>query len=108
MSPGMSALPPSRQCAASTTSAPSATSGVINQQGRPFTHGYEIHLEKATLVFDLGAGQPLTVLTHDGKVQQPKLGSPEMTDAFPIELKEAGRAITSGKPSPKSRTKPTA
>ena len=25
----------------------SATSGVINQQARPFTHGYEIHLEQA-------------------------------------------------------------
>ena len=26
-----------------------AASGVIAQQGRPFTHGYEIYLEKATL-----------------------------------------------------------
>ena len=29
-----------------------ATSGVIDQQGRPFTHGYEIYLEEATLFFD--------------------------------------------------------
>ena len=29
-----------------------AASGVIGQQGRPFTHGYEIYLEKATLLFD--------------------------------------------------------
>ena len=29
-----------------------ATSGVIDQQGRPFTHGYEIYLEGATLFFD--------------------------------------------------------
>ena len=29
-----------------------ATSGVIDQQGRPFTHAYEIYLEKATLFFD--------------------------------------------------------
>ena len=29
-----------------------ATSGVIDQQGRPFTHAYEIYLEKATLLFD--------------------------------------------------------
>jgi len=77
-----------------------ATSGVIDQQGRPFTHGYEIHLEKATLVFDLGDGLPLTVLTQDGKVQRPNLGSPDMTAAFPIELKEAARAIQTGKPSP--------
>ncbi|MBL8828451.1 MAG: Gfo/Idh/MocA family oxidoreductase, partial [Planctomycetaceae bacterium] len=37
-----------------------ATSGVIEQQGRSFTHGFEIHLEKATIVFDFAvvAGQP--------------------------------------------------
>ena len=29
----------------------SCTGGVINQQGRPFTHGFEIHLEEATLPF---------------------------------------------------------
>ncbi len=29
-----------------------AASGVIGQQGRPFTHAYEIYLEKATLFFD--------------------------------------------------------
>jgi predicted dehydrogenase len=76
-----------------------ATSGVINQQGRPFTHGYEIHLEKATLVFDSWDNLPLSVLTADGKVQRPKLGSPDMTAAFPIELGEAVRAIKTGKPS---------
>ena len=32
-----------------------ATSGVIDQQGRPFTHAYEIYLEKATLFFDYAA-----------------------------------------------------
>jgi len=29
-----------------------ATSGTTNQQGRPFVHGFEIHFEKATLLFD--------------------------------------------------------
>lgn len=76
-----------------------ATSGVIDQQGRPFTHGYEIHFERATLVFDSGDGLPLTVLTADGKVKRPKLGSPDMTAAFPTELKEAARAIRTGQPS---------
>ena len=28
---------------------------MINQQGRPFTHGYEIHLEKATIQFEFQA-----------------------------------------------------
>ena len=52
-----------------------AASGVIAQQGRPFTHGYEIYLEKATLLYDFAViggepvlAMPLTVLTHDGQV----------------------------------------
>ncbi len=76
-----------------------ATSGVINQQGRPFTHGYEIHLEKATLAFDSWEGLPLTVLDEKGKVKRPKLGTPDMTAAFPIELAEVVRAVETGVPS---------
>lgn len=76
-----------------------ATSGVIYQQGRPFTHGYEIHFEKATLVFDSGDGMPLTIYDDKGKVRRPKLGTFDMTDAFPIELAEAIRAVQSGTPS---------
>ena len=73
-----------------------ATSGVINQQARPFTHGYEIHLERATLVFDSWMGMPLTVLTDKGKAIRPRLGTPDMTAAFPPELGEAVRAIRTG------------
>src|SRR3954470_12506375 len=58
----------------------SAASGVINQQGRPFTHGFEIHLEKATMFFDfavLAGGKmlstPLTVLDADGHAEQPQM-----------------------------------
>ena len=44
-----------------------AASGVIDQQGRPFTHGFEIYLERATLLFDYMAlpklGDALTPLT---------------------------------------------
>ena len=47
-----------------------AASGVIAQQGRPFTHGFEIYLEKATLLYDFAVlggepvlATPLTVLT---------------------------------------------
>jgi len=76
-----------------------ATCGVINQQARPFTHGYEIHLERATLVFDSWMGMPLTVLTDKGKAFRPRLGSPDMVDAFPIELSEAVRSIRSETPS---------
>jgi predicted dehydrogenase len=81
-----------------------AISGVIAQQGREFTHGFEIHLEKATLLFDaatLGGKftvtMPLTVLTADGKVQTPKL---DETDAFVAEMREAVGAVKAGKASP--------
>jgi predicted dehydrogenase len=81
----------------------SAQTGVIGQQGRPFTHGFEIHLEKATLIYDFatvggkGAGIPLTLLSADGKATQPKLGT---GDAFEAELAAAARAIATGKASP--------
>ena len=49
-----------------------AISGVIDQQGRAFTHGFEIHLERATLHYEF-AGindkaelMPLKVFTPDG------------------------------------------
>lgn len=78
-----------------------ATSGTLNQQGRQFTHGYEIQLEKATLFFECGV--PLTVLTQEGKKQDkvihPNLGPFDMPDAFPVELAEAVRAVQTGTPS---------
>ena len=77
-----------------------ATGGVINQQARPFTHGYEIHLERATLAFDSWMGLPLTVLTDKGKAIRPRPGSPDIVDAFPQELKEAVRSIRTNDPSP--------
>ena len=85
----------------------SAASGVINQQGRPFTHGFELHLEKASLYFDFavladGKNQqtPLTLLDHRGKVEYPTLptGDP-MLAAFEEEIKEVVRSVRSGKPS---------
>jgi predicted dehydrogenase len=77
-----------------------ATSGVINQQGRPFTNGYEIHLERATLVFDSGMGMPVTVFTADGRVTKPKFPPSDETDAFASELGEAVRAVQGNTPSP--------
>jgi predicted dehydrogenase len=85
----------------------SAASGVINQQGRPFTHGFELHLEKATLYFDFavladGKNQhtPLTLLNPRGKVEYPTLpeGDP-MLAAFEAEIKEVVQSIRSGEPS---------
>ena len=71
------------------------TSGAICQQGRPFVHGYEIYLEKATLIYESGT-QPLTVLTADGKSSQPKLGSGDPTVAFTNELQHAVNVISRG------------
>lgn len=80
-----------------------ASGGVIRQQARSFSHGFELHLERATLMYDFAvvggeatASTPLTVLTADGKAQRPKLSA---TDAFAAELTEAARAVRSGKPS---------
>jgi predicted dehydrogenase len=84
-----------------------AASGVIAQQGRPFTHGYEIYLEKATLLYDFAVlgGQPvlampLTVLTHDGRVERPELGGGDAIMPFENELTEVVRAVRSGAASP--------
>jgi predicted dehydrogenase len=85
----------------------SSTSGVINQQGRPFTHGFEIHLEKGTFYFDLAvlAGgklqiTPLTSLDGKGYAEQPPMppGDP-MLLAFDAEIKEVVQSIKRGEPS---------
>jgi len=76
-----------------------ATSGVINQQGRPFTNGYEIHLERATLVFDSWMNMPVTVLTHDGRILKPKLAATDPVDDFAAEMAEVVRSVRSGEPS---------
>jgi predicted dehydrogenase len=77
-----------------------ATSGVIHQQGRPFTHGYELHFEKATLAFESGMEFPLTVYDDKGGVVRPELGAPDILLAFPQELNEAVGAIENSRPSP--------
>ena len=75
-----------------------AASGVIPQQGRPFTHGYEIYLERATLLYDFAVigGEasllmPVTVLTADGKVVRPKLPAGDAIAPFAAELGELAR-----------------
>jgi predicted dehydrogenase len=73
------------------------TSGAICQQGRPFVHGFEIYLEKATLLFQSGT-QPLTVLHADGSTKQPELdGGGDPLNAFAAELATACSSVTSGK-----------
>src|SRR5437588_263315 len=64
--------------------------------GRPFVHGYEIYLEHASLIYDSG-GTPLTLLTADGKSEQPQLsGGGDPIAAFTDELQAAVEGVKAG------------
>ncbi len=85
----------------------SAAGGVIDQQARPFSYGFELYLERATMFCDYMAlpklGDeltPLTVLTDRGKALRPKLGSGDPLDVFAAELKEVVRSVRAEEPSP--------
>jgi predicted dehydrogenase len=83
-----------------------ATSGCIAQQGRAFTHAFEIQLERATLAFDFaviaGAGRYLcepVLLGPDGSVEHPQLPGGDPVDSFVNELREVTRSVSDGKTS---------
>jgi predicted dehydrogenase len=77
----------------------SCASGALAMPGRPFVHGFEVYLERATLVFESGA-TPLTVLDAAGKTQTPRLrGGDDPVAAFTAELQAAVDAVASGKES---------
>jgi predicted dehydrogenase len=85
----------------------SAVSGALSQAGRPFTHGFEIYLERATLAFEFAnmGGQPLvaiplSVILPDGTVERPDLGSGDPIDGFTAELDAAVSAVASGTEAP--------
>lgn len=81
----------------------SAVSGGIAAEGLAFASGFELFLEKATLMYSAGtvAGQwcadrPLTVI-ENGKAKQPKLkGGSEWCSAFTSELQLAVDGVRSG------------
>ena len=83
-----------------------ATGGVVDQEARSFLHGYEIHLERATILFEFavidGEGKvlmPCTVFPRKGKSKPAKLkGSGDPMEAFHAELKEVAKGAKSGKP----------
>lgn len=84
-----------------------ATSGVIDQQGRPFQQAFEIHCERATLTFDFAvigkeAGYlcPPTLLTEKGAVKRPKLSGGDPMDAFTAELRDVVRCFDTGATAP--------
>ncbi len=75
-----------------------ATSGAIGRPGRPFLHGFEIQLERATLVFEFavmktaaGADEgrylcPPTLLDAEGNAHAAELGDGDPMNAFAAEL----------------------
>ena len=78
----------------------SCSSGGASQRGRAFSHGFEIFLEKATLLYDFStlAGEastamPLTLLNDQGEVEQVDLGDIDPIDAFVGEIQYAVEAI---------------
>lgn len=83
----------------------SAVSGALSQSGRPFTHGYELYLEGATLAFEAATlgdqfhlAMPVSVILPNGQVEHPELGSGDPIDAFAQEIGAAVASVTSGEP----------
>lgn len=83
----------------------SAESGVIRQQGRGFTHGFEMHLEQATLQYEFAAFadraelMPLKILAPDGTVVRPDLGDGDPVRAFEAEIAEVIQSLERGETS---------
>lgn len=74
----------------------SCSSGAIAMKARPFVHGFEIYLEKATLVHESGT-KPLTILHAEGNIEQPQLAGGDPVDAFTTEIQMAVDGVKSGK-----------
>lgn len=79
-----------------------SVSGGIAAKGLDFAHGFELYLEKATLLYNAGTlggawtiDRPLTLITN-GKVSQPKLKGGEWFSAFTAELQAAVDGVRSG------------
>ena len=77
-----------------------ATSGTTDQQGRAFNHGFEIHLERATLLFEFavlnGEGSylcPPTILDESGQAERVELGAGDPMDAFHAELRTVTECV---------------
>lgn len=74
----------------------SAGGGVIDSPARPFTHGYELSFDRATVRFESAAYAdgsaaeiPLTVMHADGRVERPEVGGGDPVDAFAAEISAA-------------------
>jgi predicted dehydrogenase len=85
----------------------SSSSGVIDGPGRPFTHGFELHLERATLQHEFAAfsdaaeTMPLKIITSDGQVIRPELPSGDDIDAFAAEIADMAVSVSTRNPAPR-------
>lgn len=81
--------------------------GVLNQQGRPFLHGFEIQLEQATLMFEFavtttadgdqaGYTCPPAVLDGSGAATRVELGDGDPMHAFRRELQRVVDVVDHG------------
>lgn len=83
----------------------SSVSGALCQKGRPFAHGFEIYLERATISLGIadvpgqGPVNPLVLIREDGEVERPELGAGDPIEAFANEIGEAVRAVETGQES---------
>jgi predicted dehydrogenase len=72
------------------------TSGAVAVSGRPFVHGFEIHLEQATLSYS-SDGKPLTLFKPDGtSTPVPLAAGNDPLAAFTAELQTAVDAVLAG------------
>ncbi len=82
----------------------SATSGVLNQQGRPFMHGFEVHFEQATVQFQFAGyldepeANQLKVLVpgEAGEVVRPDVGEWDPVKSFSEEISEVVQSVKTG------------
>ena len=84
----------------------SAVSGVIDQQGRPFNHAFELHFEQATMQFEFAAfsdqpeSLPLKIMKADGEVMVPSVQADSDIAGFVSEIREVQSALSENRPSP--------
>lgn len=80
----------------------SASCGVIDQAGRPFTHGFELYLERGTIQFEFAAVKDametmnLKVLHENGSVERPELPDGDDVTAFTNEIADMVTSVQSG------------
>ncbi len=73
----------------------SSACGALAMNGRPFTHGFELYFEKATLTYESGV-QPLTIIEKDNIVV-PKIDATDPVGGFTQELQMAVDAVAQHK-----------